>query len=74
MPIPVADSPKKTASKKKNKERCTRPSYFGLENVATCSSNLSISQPATGSAVTDSSSEFATSFPLLELVNLQVAA
>ena len=71
VPIPAADSTNTTASKNCKRGDQDTKWILGLEKVA-CS-NTSPSPPASGSAVTDSSSESVTSFPILKLVHLQVA-
>ena len=73
MPIPTVDSTKKTASEKLSRgdPDLLTLQPLGLEKVA--NSNLSSSSHTSGSSVTDSSHESATSLPLLELVHLHVA-
>ena len=70
MSIPTVDSTKKTAPKKL---RIGDPNLFPLGLVKVASKIFSSSSPTSGWAVTDSSHESDTSFPLLELVHLHVA-
>ena len=68
--IPTVESTKKTASQK-NKIKRGDPDFLTLWQEKVASYSL-LSSPTSGSSVTDSYHKSATSFPLLELVHLQV--